>query len=97
LLQFRWLTKKYGVPLKDVIGITGWSWVNDMIKSGNSIPILGMQADVEPGENKFAIVMYANGIEIILIVDEVIKITRSMNEGITCATRDSFKIWQFEA
>lgn len=105
LLQFRWETKEYGVAVKDVIGITGRSWVNGLANSGDveriinsqgkPIPILCMQAGFEPGDNKHAIIMHANGIQIVLIVDEIIKITELMDEVVLGATQASFKLWQF--
>ena len=81
LLRFRWQTKEYGVLVKDIIGIARWSWLNGLANYGKPTPLLGVREDLYTGDNKYAIIMNVNGIEMALIVDDIMEITEEMVVG----------------
>jgi chemotaxis signal transduction protein len=105
MLRFRWEDKEYGIAMEDVIGITNWTWVNSATNPveqdqknnspGNPIPILCMQGGFINGKNKQAVIVNGHGVEIVLIVDEVLTVSKLTDEVVVGITQASFKIWQF--
>ena len=97
LLRFRWGKSEYGVAAEDVVGMIGAPQLNDPPNiKGNSIAILGLQTGCEIGGNQQAIILNTDGIGIVLIVDEVIKIAKLSRDSAKEGKQASFKIWKFD-
>jgi|GEM_PF-2450675 len=107
LLIFRCGAERYGVPVEDVSGIISNAGQNGLSIFGNiegaihlqgkPVPTSDMDVGFKAGENKSAIITHANGVQLLIIVDEVIqerKITSTDSE--LDATIASFQIWKFK-
>ena len=97
LLRFRWGKSEYGVAAEDVVGMIGAPQLNDPTNiKGNSITILGLQTGCEIGGNQQAIILNTEGIGLVLIVDEVIKIAGLSGDTARRGTQVSLTIWKFD-
>lgn len=108
LLIFRWGAKEYGVSAEDVIGVAGNTWMNRLAvlgcveeiinQQGKSIRILDVPAGIKTEDKKLALLMHSNGVQIVIMVDEVIKITglADVNELVLGTTIATIRIWQFK-
>lgn len=107
LLIFRMGTEKYGIPVNEVsgiisnVGMHGLSILGNLEGSihlqGNQIQNSDMGVGFKAGKKKQAIIANTNGVQILLIVDEVIqekKVIRHPSE--LKATVDSLQIWKFK-
>ena len=108
LLIFRWRGEEYGVPVEDIIGVTGKIWV-DMLSipryveeiiniKGKLLPVMDVRAGLKAGDNKLELIMQSNGVQFAIMVDEVVKVTgvHQSNELLPGVAIATFKIWQFE-
>jgi len=97
LLRFRWGKSEYGVAIEDVVGMIGAPQLNDPAnKKGNSLAILGLQTGCEIGGNQQAIILNTDGIGLVLIVDEVIKIGSLSRDPAQGGKQASLTIWKFD-
>lgn len=107
LLIFRWGAEKYGVPVEDVSGIISNAGANGRLIFGNvegsihlqgkSIANLDVDVGFKAGEKKSAIITYTNGIQILIIVDEVIQEKKLISIAPELdATVASLQIWKFK-
>jgi len=84
LLIFRWRDEEFGVPVEDVIGIIRNIGTNRMGRSicveeiislqGKSILIPKLCTDLDAVDNKLTLIMYSNGAQIAIMVDEIINV-----------------------
>jgi len=107
VLVFRWGPEKYGVPVENVSGIISNADVNGQSIFGNpegTIPLQGqpntnsdLDIGFKAGETKSAIITHANGVPVLIIVDEVIqeKNLSSIDPEFD-ATVASLQIWKFK-
>ena len=97
LLRFRWGGNEYGVAVEDVVGMIGDLQINDPAnKKDNPIVILGLQTSCEIGGNQQAIILNTDGIGLVLIVDEVIKIAGLSRDAARGGKQASLTIWKFD-
>lgn len=108
LLIFRCGTEKYGVSVEDVKGIISNKGINGLSIVGNvagtiplqgqSIPISGVDVGgFARGENKSAIITHVNGVQILIIVDEVIQEKKLMSIDLELdVTVVPLEIWKFK-
>ena len=108
LLIFRWRGEEYGVPVEDVIGVTGNIWIDllaipryveEIINiQGKLLPVLDVRAGLKAGNNKLELIMQSNGVQFAIMVDEVVKVTGvdNVNGPLAGTAIATFKIWQFE-
>jgi chemotaxis signal transduction protein len=95
LLRFRWGNNEYGIPVEDLAGVVEWP-MNGPAKSDPPIPILGLQAGIRIGNNKQALILNDQGVEIALIVDEVLEIAELADTVATIGLQACFRIWRFD-
>ena len=107
LLIFRCGAEKYGVPVKDVSGIISNAGTNGLSifqnveesihSQGEPVPISDVDVGFTAGENKSAIITHASGVQILIIVDEVIQERKiSSPDSKLDATIASLQIWKFK-
>lgn len=107
LLIFRCGTEKYGVPVEDVRGIISNTGINGLSivgkvagtipVQGNSSPISGVDVGLATGENKSGIITDVNGVQILIIVDEVIQEKKLMGADLESdVTVVPLQIWKFK-
>lgn len=102
LLLFRGGTEIYGVPIDDVSGIISNAGINGLSMFGNveaSIPLQDKSIpnpDMDVGLKKSAIITHVNGVQILIIVDEVIQERKLVNTGSELDARIvPLQIWKF--
>lgn len=107
LLIFRCGTEKYGVSVEDVKGIVSNTGINELPivvngagtipLQGKSIPILGVDVGLTNGQNNSRIITYVNGVQILIIVDEVIQEKSLMDTELELdVTVVPLQIWKFK-
>lgn len=90
LLIFRSGSEKYGIPIEDVSGIIANAGVNGLSMVGE----LERAVDTQSGEKKSAIIAHMNGVQILIIVDEIIQERKLVSrEAESDATITSLQIW----
>ena len=103
LLMFREGKEIYGVPIEDVSGIISNAGINRLSMFGNvegsihlqdkSIPIL----DMDIGLKKSAIITHVDGVQILIIADEVIHERKLLStESELDVTKVPLQIWKFK-
>ena len=101
LLIFRWGNKKYGIPVEDVSGIISNAGPNGLsifekVKKPIHLqgePVLGCNGEAR----KSAIITHATGVQILIIVDEVLEESKMMNlDSQLGATVVPLQIWKFK-
>lgn len=109
LLIFRWGAEKYGVSVDDVGGVIGRNRTLERSDSEDEsapldyqekiIPVLPMRSSVSNNENKRTIIMNSNGIQIGILVDEVVGVMRlaKANDDTVEANVATFQIMQLGA
>jgi chemotaxis signal transduction protein len=108
LLIFRWGAEKYGVSVEDVGGVIGRSRTlersDDEAESAldyqeKIIPVLPMRSSISNNESKRTIIMNSNGIQIGILVDEVVGVMRlaKANDDTVEANVATFQIMQLGA
>lgn len=108
LLVFRWGVERYGVPVQLVNGIlynmqaVGMSMSRStegaLHLQGMPNPLADRSAGFETKDNQRAILLHSNGVQIVLIVDEVIKEIRLIDgdEAEIGATIAPFQLWKLD-
>jgi chemotaxis signal transduction protein len=93
LLIFRCGGEEYGVYIENVTGVIGGAEEQAV---GKAIPAMDTCTAFNNRDNKPVIIMNSSGVQIALLVDEVLTVMRlaQENEAAGGSTIADFKIWQ---
>jgi len=105
ILRFRWSGKEYGVPAGDVQGIIGKAGaislpsddtqISNITLAQAAIPVLEYPTWSMRINEKSLILLHSNGVQVGLIVDEVIDVTtQSLAEQSGTIHKARFEIWR---
>jgi hypothetical protein len=97
LLCFRWGQHEYGVAVENVVGIIKAPQLNEPTNiKDNPFAVLGVQVGHESGPGQQAILLNNDGIGIVLIVDEVLKVGETGRNLAQVVKPVSLTIWKFD-
>jgi hypothetical protein len=96
LLCFRWGQHEYGVAVENVVGMIKAPQLNEPTNIEVApIAVLGVQVAHKSGPGQQAILLNNDGIGIVLIVDEVLKVGEISRNLAQVAKPTSLTIWKF--